>query len=109
MKQNKILYSIAKNSGSRRELKKIKKIKDKDSRKCYNYSSDSSIDESYSVSSLSRDSDWYEDIQPVGHRDVNRFDQVVTNNVNTNKDKHNDAIDNEPTFDTDRFNLSSET
>ena len=38
-KQNKILYSIAKKSGSRHELKKIKNIKANASKKCSNYSS----------------------------------------------------------------------
>ena len=37
------------------------------------------------------------------------MDHVVTNNINTNKDQLNDAIYNEPTFDTSRFNSSSGT
>ena len=52
-KKNKRLYSIANNSGSRHDLKKIKKIRDETSKKIGNYSSD----ESYSDSSLSINSD----------------------------------------------------
>ena len=55
-KQNKILYSIANNSVSRCEIKKIKKIKVKASKKRRYDSSDYSRDESYSDFSLSRDS-----------------------------------------------------
>ena len=39
--------------------------------------------------------------------EINRFYYVVTDNKNKSKDQHNDAIYNEPTFDTDNFNLSS--
>ena len=35
---------------------------------------------------------------------MNKLDQVVTNNIKTNKYQLNDAIHNEPTFDTSRFN-----
>ena len=38
-----------------------------------------------------------EDIQPSGYREINRLDHIVTNNIKTNKDQHNDAIDNEQT------------
>ena len=54
-KQNKTLFSIANKSGSRRELKKIKKIRAKASKKRCNSSSDSSSDESNSDSLLSSD------------------------------------------------------
>ena len=37
------------------------------------------------------------------------MDHVVTGNINTNKYQHNDAINNEPTFDTNSVNLSSGT
>ena len=37
------------------------------------------------------------------------MDHVVNDNIKTNKDQHNDAIYNETTFDTNSFNLSSET
>ena len=49
-----MLYSIANKSGLRRELKKTKKLKDKASRKRYNYSINSSRD--YSDSYLYIDS-----------------------------------------------------
>ena len=55
-KQNKMLYSISKKSGSRCELKNIKKIKDKFSKKHYNSGSNYSTNEYYSESSLSIDS-----------------------------------------------------
>ena len=51
-KQNKMLYSIAKKSGSRREIKMIKKIRAKASNK----GSDSSSDDLGSNYSLARDS-----------------------------------------------------
>ena len=56
-KQSKILYSITKKFGSRHELKKIKNIKAKVSKKRYDSRSDSSSDEYYYESSLSRNSD----------------------------------------------------
>ena len=56
-KQNKILYSISKKSGSRHEQKNIKNIKDKAPKKRCNDSSNSSRDEYYSDYSLSSDSD----------------------------------------------------
>ena len=37
------------------------------------------------------------------------MDHVVTENIKTNKYQHNDAVYNEPTFDTNSFNLSSGT
>ena len=57
-KQNKILYNIFKKSGSLRELKNIKMIKAKASKKRSDSGSDSSRDESDSNSSLSSNSDW---------------------------------------------------
>ena len=51
-KQNKIIYSIAKKSGSRHDIKKIKNIRAKYSKK----TSDSSSDDLDSDSSLARDS-----------------------------------------------------
>ena len=56
-KQNKMLYIIANNSISLRELKKIKNIQAKASKKCSYPSSDSYSSGLYSDSSLSRDSD----------------------------------------------------
>ena len=40
---------------------------------------------------------------------MNILDHVVTDNIKTNKDQLNSAIYNEPAFDTNRFNLSSDT
>ena len=40
---------------------------------------------------------------------MNKLDNVVTNKINTNKNKLNDAIYNETTFYTSSFNLSSGT
>ena len=37
------------------------------------------------------------------------MDNVVTNNLKTNKYQINEAINNEPTFDTSNFNLSGGT
>ena len=55
-KQNKMLYRIANNFGSRREIKKSKKIKAKASNKRRDDRSDSSRNKSYYDSSLSSDS-----------------------------------------------------
>ena len=40
---------------------------------------------------------------------MNKLDQIVTNNLKTTKDKIDEAIKNESTFDTNSFNLSSST
>ena len=56
-KQNKMLYSIAKKSGSSREVKKIKKIRNKASKRRCDDSRNSSSDKSDSNYSLSGDSD----------------------------------------------------
>ena len=53
------LYIIAKKSGSRRYLKNIKKIKAKDSKKRWDFISESSIHEEYSNDSLSKYIYWY--------------------------------------------------
>ena len=92
------MYIITKKSGSRRELKNIKNIKAKSSNKCYDSISDSSSDESYSKSSLSSSSNWYEDRNPAGIREINILYHAVTDNIKKNKDQHHDAIENEPTF-----------
>ena len=55
-KQNKILYIITNKSGSRREIKNIKKIRAKDSKKRRDDRINSSSDNSDSNSYLSRDS-----------------------------------------------------
>ena len=40
---------------------------------------------------------------------MNRLDHVATSNLKKNKDQSNEAINNEPTFDTNSFNLSGGT
>ena len=40
---------------------------------------------------------------------MNKLFHVVINNINTNKDQLNDAIYNDPSFDTSSFNPSSRT
>ena len=103
MKQSKILYSIAKKSSSRRELKKTKNLKSKASRKRYDSSSDSSSD--YYYSSLSIDRNWDEDRQPAERTEINILYPVVTNNIKTNKYQHSDSIDIDPKFDSKSFDL----
>ena len=55
-KQNKMLYIIANKSSSLREIKKIKKIREKAYNKCHNSSSVSSSDDLDSDSFLARGS-----------------------------------------------------
>ena len=107
-KQNKILYNIAKKAGSLRETKNTKEIKAKAPKKGRNDSNDSYSDESYSDYSLSSDSDWDEERQPARNREKNRLKHIVNNNIKKDKDQHNEAIENEPKFDSS-FNLSSGT
>ena len=102
------MFSIAKKSGSRCEIKKIKKIRAA-SKKRYNSIRKSSSDDSDSDSSLSRDSNWDTYRRPAGRKEMNKLDHVVTNNIKTNKNQLNDAIYNEPAFDTSGFNVSSGT
>ena len=87
-----VLFSIAKKSGSRRDIKKIKKIDAKSSRKRCNSSSNSSSDELDSNSSLSSDSEWDTYRRSYGRKEMNRFDHVVIYNIKTNKDQLNEAI-----------------
>ena len=100
------MYSIAKEIVLRH---KIKKIEPTASKKIRNYSWDSTSDETDYDYSLYIYSDWDEDRRPAGLREINRLDHVVTDNIKTNKDQHNEAIYNELTFDTNGFNLSSGT
>ena len=103
-KQDKMLYIIAKKSGLHLELKNIKNIRAKTPKKRY----DSSSDESYPKSSLSIDSDWDKEKQTAGRRDIDGSDHVMNDNIKKNKDQRNDAIKNEPNFDSS-FNLYSGT
>ena len=91
-KKNQIIYRITKKSGSHHEIKKIKKIRDKASRKRRDDSINYSIKKSDSDYSLSSDSDWDEHRRPAGRKDINSLDHVVTGNIKTNKYQHNDAI-----------------
>ena len=90
-----MLYRSAKKSGSRRALKKIKRIRDKSSKKRY----DSNSDESYSDVFLSRNIDLDKYRHPGVRREINLLYHVVTDNIKTNKYQRNDAIENEPKFD----------
>ena len=73
-KQNKMLYSIANKSCLRREIKKIRE-------KAYKKSSDSSSDDSDSDSLLAIYSSWETYTRPVGRKEMNRMDHVVTDNL----------------------------
>ena len=88
--------------------KKIKKIKAKDTKKRCDSSSKYSNGKSYYGSSLSNDINWDEYRQPGGRRKINGLYHLVTNDINKNKYQHNDAIENEPKFDSSS-NLSSGT
>ena len=102
-----MLYRIANKSGSRRELKisKISRIKLPGSATILA----ATLPKDYSDSSISSDSNLDEDSQPAGSREINILDHVVTDNIKKNKYQHNDAIDNDLTFDNNSFNLYSGT
>ena len=85
----------------------IKNLKNEASRKHYDSSHDSSRE--YSNSSLSSDSDCDEYRHPDEGRKINRLNNILTDNIKTNKYQHNDVIDNELKFDNNSFNLSSGT
>ena len=107
-----MLYIIAKNSGSCRELKKIKnikKIRAKASKKSCDSNSDSSSVDLDADSSLASDSSWDIYRQPDGRKEMNKLYHVVTNNLKTTKYQLIEAINNKPTFDNNSFNLSSGT
>ena len=93
-KQNKMLYSISKKSGSRREMKNIKKIRVKASKKRGDSSSNYCSNKYYSNSSLPNNSDWGEETHTAEYREVNRLDHVFINNIKTKKDQRNDAMEN---------------
>ena len=81
--QNKIIYSIADKFGLRRELKNIKNIKYKASKKRSNSSSNYYRNDLDYVSSLSGDSDWDEETQPTERKEIIRLNYVVTDNIKT--------------------------
>ena len=105
-KQNKMLYIIAKKSGLRRELKKIKNIRAKASKKRRYSSSDSSSSGLDYDSYVSSDSDQDEEREPNQIKDMNKLDHIVTYNINKNKNQHNDAIGNKIKFDNTVFYLA---
>ena len=80
-----MLYRISKKFGSRREKKMINNIRAKAYKKRCKDSSSSSRDESDSDYSLSSNSEWVEHIRPVGRKEINILDPIVTGNIKTNK------------------------
>ena len=104
-KHNKTLYSITKKPVSRREIKKIKKIREKSSKK----GSNSSSDDSDSNSLLARNSSRDTFRRPARRKEMNILDHIVTENLKNNKYQINEAINSDPKFDTSNFNLSSGT
>ena len=104
-----MLYSVATKSGSLREIKKFKKIRAKYYKKGLHSSRDSSSDDSGSDPLLASDISWDTYRRTSGRKETNKPDLVVTNNLQTIKYQLNEAINNEPTFDTNSFNLSSGT
>ena len=103
--QNNMLYSIVNKPGSRREIKKIKTIRAKASKK----TSVSSSEYWDSYSSLARDSIWDKHRWPAGYKEINMLDHLVTYNLNNYNNQSNEAINSEPTFYNSSFNLSSGT
>ena len=98
-----MLYNISKKSGSCHEIKNIKKIRAKASNNSCDSSSDSFSDDLDYDSSLASDGSWYTHRQPTVRKNINKLDHVVTDNLKTTKDQLNEAINNEPNFDTDSF------
>ena len=92
-KKKKMLYRMAKKTGSRKELSKVKTIITK---KRFNSSSRSSYSSSGSDSSLPPDSEW--EIEEPIIMETNRLDHVVSSNVKY-YNKLNDVVANELKFD----------
>ena len=84
-----MIFSMSKSSISCRDLKKIKNIKAKESKKCSYYSRNGYSSDS--DSSFFRDSDWDKIIQPTELKDMNKLYHKMTSNIN-NKDQPNEAI-----------------
>ena len=103
-KQNKILYSITKKSGSRHEIQKINNTRKEASKDTYSSGEDWDYD-----SSLASDSSRDKERRPAGLKEINTLDNIVTNNIKDYNYQYNDAIDNEPTFDNSNFSLYSGT
>ena len=73
-----MLYSIANKYGPRCEIKKIEKILAKAYKKVCNYSRNSSRENSDSDSSLASDRSRDKHRRPLGSKDMNKLDHVVT-------------------------------
>ena len=82
-----MLYSIAKKYGLRHELKNIRNIHEKYSKKGRNYSNVSSSDDSDSDSSLAINSSWDTYIRSDGRKETKKLDHVGTKNLKLTKDK----------------------
>ena len=93
-KQNKMLYSIAKKSGSRLEIKKIKNIRADD----YKKTSVSSSKDWDSNSLLVRNSSRDKNRRPAGRKEINKLDHVVIDNLKNYKGQSNEAIISDPTL-----------
>ena len=104
-KQNNILYSISKKSGSRREIKNINNIRAKYSKKT---SVSSSKDRDFD-SSISSNSILNKHRRNAGCKEINKLYHVVTDNLNNYNNQVNESINSDPTFDNSSFNLSSVT
>ena len=92
-------------SGSRCEMKNIKKVCAKESKKHESSISDSSISDYYS--SLCRNSEQDKKNHPADRKETKRLDNIGTNKIK-NKYQCNYAIKYEPKFD-DKCSLSSGT
>ena len=106
-KQNKILYNVSNKSGLRREINKINNIRAKSSMKGHHSSRGSFSDYLESDSSLARNISWDKYRRPAGRKEMKRLEHVLANNLKTNKDQSNGAINSELMFDTSNFNLST--
>ena len=94
-----MLLGISKKSGLHSETNKTNNINAKPPKKLIYYSINISISDYDFDYSLSGDSEWEEPWQPNEHKDINKLDQVVNDNIKKNKNQHNDAIEYDPRFD----------
>ena len=86
------VFRISNKSSSRRDLNKIKNIREKSARNHRNDIRNSFNDKSESNYWLSRNIYLYKHRQPTGSKDMNMLDHVVTNNIKTNKYQLNNTI-----------------
>ena len=85
-------------SSSHRKLKKMKKIKAKASKKRSYSSSNSSRSYSDSDASHSSDSDLEKERRNTECKDINELDHIETDNIKKNINQHNEAIENDPNY-----------